>query len=88
MQSVIAFRHWRQNFFYFKKISIPFIPRTHHKQFPKPTELVMITTTFQWMTFTMKITCCPVYQIPILISPKKLTVEHAIELLEKFQVSQ
>lgn len=58
---------------------------TYHTKFPTPTDLVMVLTTAQWMTFTMKITTCAVYHIPILVTPKKRTVEHVIEIIENFR---
>ncbi|CAH2051557.1 unnamed protein product, partial [Iphiclides podalirius] len=42
---------------------------THHDQFPRPTDLVMLVSTSQWMTHTSVLTTCPVYQITLLMTP-------------------
>lgn len=60
--------------------------RSYHTQFPTPTKLAMILTSIQWVTFTMTITTCVVYQVPVLISPRINTVESVTELLETYRV--
>ncbi|XP_075983969.1 uncharacterized protein LOC142981755 [Anticarsia gemmatalis] len=57
----------------------------YHTKFPTPTAQVMILTSLQWATFTMMITTCVVYHIPVLISPKPNTVENVSQMIEKFR---
>ncbi|KAG6448441.1 hypothetical protein O3G_MSEX005489 [Manduca sexta] len=62
-------------------------PWSYHTRIPKPTELAMVLTTIQWMTFTLSAAGCAALQVPLLISPKKSSVEHALEMLEKYRPS-
>ncbi|KPJ12977.1 Luciferin 4-monooxygenase [Papilio machaon] len=42
---------------------------THHTRFPKPTDIAMLVSTAQWMTHTILMIACPVYQITLLMTP-------------------
>lgn len=56
-----------------------------YTKFPTPVESAMILTTIQWATFTMAITTCIAYDIPILISPIVNTAQSVTKLLEKYR---
>ncbi|CAB3256726.1 unnamed protein product [Arctia plantaginis] len=57
----------------------------YHTKFPTPTNLAMILTSIQWATFTMTLTTCVVYHVPVLISPRINTVESVTTLLETYR---
>ncbi|KOB71743.1 Uncharacterized protein OBRU01_13327, partial [Operophtera brumata] len=65
-------------------IQLP-ISWTYHSQFPTPTECCMLLTTPQWVTFTMTVTSCVVYRVPVLMSRNKPTVEWVKEMLVTYR---
>ncbi|CAH1641345.1 unnamed protein product [Spodoptera littoralis] len=60
-------------------------PWTYHSSFPSPTKRTMILTTIQWVTFTMFTTTSVTYHIPIVMTPKPITADHVIEIMEKYR---
>ncbi|KAJ8711534.1 hypothetical protein PYW07_008776 [Mythimna separata] len=60
-------------------------PWTYHTQFPTPTARTLVLTSIQWVTFTMFVTTSVAHHIPIVMTPKKITPEHVIELMEKYR---
>ncbi|KAJ8713187.1 hypothetical protein PYW08_008491 [Mythimna loreyi] len=64
------------------QLATPWMYRT---QFPTPTARTLILTTIEWVTFTMFLTACVAYHIPIVMTPRKVTAEHVAELMEKYR---
>lgn len=64
-----------------------FVGRCNHDQFPTPTDLCMLLTTPQWATFTMVVTTCVVYRVPLLMSQRKPTADWVKEMLVNHRVS-
>lgn len=60
-------------------------PWTYHTQFPTPTARTLVITTIQWVTFSMFVTTSVTHHIPIVLTPKKITPEHVIEMMEKYR---
>ncbi|CAH0696962.1 unnamed protein product [Spodoptera exigua] len=58
---------------------------TYHSRFPTPTRRMMILTTIQWVTFTMFTTTSVAYHVPIVMTPKAITADHVIEIMEKYR---
>ncbi|XP_073948758.1 uncharacterized protein isoform X2 [Choristoneura fumiferana] len=57
----------------------------YHSQFPQPTGLILLLSTSQWMTHTMIMTSSVAFGVPVLISPKNITPEYVVELIDKYQ---
>ncbi|XP_063896554.1 uncharacterized protein LOC110371735 [Helicoverpa armigera] len=60
-------------------------PWSYHTQFPTPTSTVMLLTTLQWMTFTMFVTASTAYHVTLLMTPRKTSVDHVVEITEKYR---
>ncbi|XP_063388942.1 luciferin 4-monooxygenase-like [Cydia fagiglandana] len=59
----------------------------HHTQFPRPTGMGFLVSTCQWLTHTIIMTGFPVYQIPILMTPLKISAEYIAELAGKYRAT-
>lgn len=59
----------------------------HHTQFPHPTGMALLLSTCQWLTHTIIMTSFPVYQVPILMTPLRISAEYIAELVGKYQAT-
>ncbi|XP_063541553.1 luciferin 4-monooxygenase-like [Cydia strobilella] len=59
----------------------------HYTQFPRPTSMALLVSTCQWLTHTIIMTGFPVYQVPILMTPLKISAEYIAELAGKYRAT-
>ncbi|XP_063628686.1 luciferin 4-monooxygenase-like [Cydia splendana] len=59
----------------------------YHTQFPRPTGMGLLVSTCQWLTHTIIMTGFPVYQVPILMTPLKISAEYIAELAGKYRAT-
>ncbi|KAJ8711535.1 hypothetical protein PYW07_008777 [Mythimna separata] len=60
-------------------------PWMYCTKFPTPTARTMVLTGIEWATFTMYVTASVAYHVPIVMTTKKVTAEHVIELMEMYR---
>ncbi|XP_063541179.1 luciferin 4-monooxygenase-like [Cydia strobilella] len=59
----------------------------HHTQFPRPTGMGLLLSTCQWLSHTLIMISFPVYQVPILMTPLKISAEYIAELAGKYRAT-
>ncbi|CAH0750074.1 unnamed protein product [Diatraea saccharalis] len=57
----------------------------YHNSFPRPEKLALLLSSAQWMTYTILMTTCPVYGVSLLMTPKKPTTEHVLQIIDTYR---